>query len=280
MGGRKMKPRIMNVVGVVAFAVLAGMPAASAVGSEVAAQGEQRAAVSYVVEGDSYSTGTGATGLNGFVQRYRERTGDVLDRPVRIKQEAIGGRTSTELVDYLRSTPEARTELASADVVTVYIGYNDLHRARSAYRPGGCGGRGGQLCYRAMMRRFEQSYPKVLDLVLQAAPENAVVLTGTIPYPDIRRDRRSSAVGGRPDAQVHAAFVEELNSRIKKAAKKRDVPVAGVHERFNGPDGRASPIQRGLIAADRIHPSDKGHRVIAGLFGDLGYPGPANRSGK
>jgi lysophospholipase L1-like esterase len=44
-----------------------------------------------------------------------------------------------------------------------------------------------------------------------------------------------------------------------------------VHEAFNGPDGTEDPAGAGLISDDRLHPSDRGHEVMAEALDALGY---------
>ena len=229
----------------------------------------------YVALGDSYTRGVGASDYeHGFVALYRNRAQASLG-PLDIVPNN-GGGSSGELLSYMRSDPALRDRLASADLVTVVIGYNDTIRARTDYKDGGCGGPGGRDCYRRAIRDFGANYAEILDRVLAAVPPGTPVRTTTVPYTDIRRDKVAYSYGSANDAEVHARFLGYQNHAIKRAAAARGVPVADVHLRFNGPRGVADPITGGLVStSNRNHPNNAGYAEMARLLDRLGYRGGA-----
>jgi lysophospholipase L1-like esterase len=66
-------------------------------------------------------------------------------------------------------------------------------------------------------------------------------------------------------------YLDEVNNYIHSTAAAAGIPVANVHQAFNGADGTTDPQTLGIIAADGFHPNDAGHKVIAEQLRALGY---------
>jgi len=66
-------------------------------------------------------------------------------------------------------------------------------------------------------------------------------------------------------------YLDEVNNHIHADAQANGIPVAAVHQAFNGTDGTQDPGAAGLIAADGFHPNDAGHKVIADQLRTLAY---------
>jgi lysophospholipase L1-like esterase len=65
--------------------------------------------------------------------------------------------------------------------------------------------------------------------------------------------------------------LREVNEHIAASAQRNNIPMARVHQAFNGVNGNEDPVLKGLISGDGLHPNDRGHEVIAEAFRGLGY---------
>lgn len=66
-------------------------------------------------------------------------------------------------------------------------------------------------------------------------------------------------------------YLDEVNNYIRSMASANGIPVANVHQAFNGSDGKTDPGTLGLIGVDGFHPNDAGHKVIADQLRLLQY---------
>ena len=62
-----------------------------------------------------------------------------------------------------------------------------------------------------------------------------------------------------------------MNAHMAQNAANNSIPMAAVHDAFNGATGTEDPFANGYIASDGIHPNDVGHAVIAQAFRALAY---------
>ena len=62
-----------------------------------------------------------------------------------------------------------------------------------------------------------------------------------------------------------------MNAHMAQNAANNSIPMAAVHDAFNGATGTEDPFAKGYIASDGIHPNDVGHAVIAQAFRALAY---------
>jgi lysophospholipase L1-like esterase len=71
-------------------------------------------------------------------------------------------------------------------------------------------------------------------------------------------------------------YLDRLNDHVAQITDEHGVAVAEVEAAFHGPAGDADPVARGLISEDGLHPSNRGHEVIAqelaALGLELGHP--------
>ncbi len=62
-----------------------------------------------------------------------------------------------------------------------------------------------------------------------------------------------------------------FNDCIVRAGRRYGIPTARVFRAFDGPSGDEDPAERGYLAADGRHPSEKGKVLIAEELRKLGY---------
>jgi lysophospholipase L1-like esterase len=66
-------------------------------------------------------------------------------------------------------------------------------------------------------------------------------------------------------------YLDDVNNYIHSTSAANNIPVANVHQAFNGTDGRTDPSTTGLISPDGFHPNDAGHKAIADQLRALQY---------
>lgn len=237
-----------------------------------AAQG----AGSYVALGDSITAGSHATTPDDrYVSRYRNRASEGLGVALALDNRGIGGDTSGDLLAHLLNQQSFRNAVAGAEVVTVFIGYNDIRIPRLKYRRGEGGGPDGQAAYRATVGRFAENFSRIMSNVEALTRHATLLRTATVYYPQAREDEDLYSVPGQDsNAAVHRRYLGQINETIATVSANRGALVAPVYVRFNGlrEDGsRRDPVTLGYISGDGIHPNDAGHQAVANAFADRGY---------
>lgn len=268
----------MKLVAGVSLALVLGVPARPA-----AAQSWR-----YTALGDSVATGLLA--WKGYVPRYREFIIADTGATVSLTNYAKNGDGSIGLLNLLNLDSTVQATVGGSQVITFNVGGNDLRYARDMYRAGSCGGADGQDCLRNIIPKFKGNYENIIKkiLTLRALPLNGTPNTSTIirtmdvynPY--VNSDKASDSwksddnlalegVQSYNDFQVFKPWVDDMNAFIQAKAAQYNIPCARVYAAFNGPTGEVDPSAYGYIQFDGLHPSDKGHGVIATLLRNLGY---------
>lgn len=209
----------------------------------------------YVALGDSLATGAGAE--RGYAERFAEELEEEADEPVRFTNLARNGWTSADLLAAVRDDAGFADALDGAEIVTVNVGGNDLLAAQAQVLAGRCD---GDACLRAAVESFAQNWDAILAALDGRVPEDAQIVALDVYNPFVAGLR---ALGVLERLQP---FLDEVNEHIRASSKKRGLDVVSVHTAFNGGGGARDPVTDGLIASDRLHPSDEGHALIADLL--------------
>ena len=196
----------------------------------------------YSAIGDSLTFGTGAPDYRGFTFRIEE----VLKQchpSFRSYNFGVVGATTKETLHRLRTDEEIRRRIASADLITVTSGGNDLiQAAKKVYFEG---------ALRSMkqpMRKFALAYEALiaelvrLNRTIQRG--STIVVTDCYnPFPRVR------------DAVL---WIQYVNRVIRRVADRYDgrVVVAKTHDAFAGNIDF-------LMSDDGVHPNRAGYRVMA-----------------
>lgn len=227
----------------------------------------------YTALGDSLGTGFGA--FKGYVPRYETHIEADTRNTVNLNNLSRNGWTSSDLLYALRNDAGFRRAVRRAEVVTYDVGGNDLRDARERYKQGTCGGADNQDCLRATESKFESNWTAITAEILGLrSPRNTIIRTMDIYNPYVNRDMAADSWandGGLNDFQAFKPYVDEANSHIAATSVANGIRYAPVYQAFNGPSGIEDPSSKGYIFIDGLHPNDRGHTVIAGLFKDLGY---------
>lgn len=260
-----MKLRISGFVGSLCFGlvilltfVLAGC------GSGTTGNNSSAPTWDYTALGDSLAAGFIAQ--EGYVGRYATYVNTDTGANVTTLNLGIPGWTSSDLLNSLQNDPVARNQLGGAQVVTWDIGGNDLNNAHSQFTQNNCGGTDGQDCLRNAVTTFEQNWSAIItQLTGLRSTSNTIIRTMDIYNPYVASDMQAGIFN------ITEPYLDEVNNYIHTTAATAGIPVANVHQAFNGADGTTDPGTLGLLAVDGFHPNDAGHKIIADQLRALGY---------
>jgi lysophospholipase L1-like esterase len=214
------------------------------------------ATVRYTALGDSLATGAGAD--TSYVAEYADWLEAETGSAVEVTDLAVNGWTSQDLLRALNRDASMRAAVAEAHVVTWSIGGNDLLAALPSFLQGTCGGSDGQDCIHEAVEVAAENGEAVLDelLALRDGRSDGLLTLGLyLPFMD--------APHVAPFLDGLWTHLDAFNRDLTQTAQERGVPVADVAGAFHGPEGDEDPVTRGLISEDGLHPSDRGHEVIA-----------------
>jgi lysophospholipase L1-like esterase len=230
--------------------------------------------VLYTALGDSIGFGLFAPIGNGYVPTYDRLVEADSGANVNTINLCVPGWTSSDLMNAIRGNLIFRLSVATSTVVTVNIGGNDLLGARRAYKNRTCGGADNQNCLRAGVAVFTANFNAILAEVRSLrGGRNTIIRTMDVYNPFVNEDRAQDTWPNDQgnDFQVSKPYLDAINNQIAATATARNIPYARVYLAFNGPNGDIDPSDLGMLAFDGLHPTGRGHRLIANLLRGLGY---------
>jgi lysophospholipase L1-like esterase len=225
--------------------------------------------IRYTALGDSLGTGAGAD--TSYVASYASWLGTETGSQVEVTNLAVDGWTSQDLLDALTEDEQLRAAAADAHVLTWTIGGNDLLAALSSFLQDTCGGADGQTCLRDAVTMAAANIDAVLVELLELRDGESRGIRTLDLYLPFMEDP-----GVGPHLDELRPYLDRLNDHVAQITDEHGVAVAEVEAAFHGPAGDADPVARGLISEDGLHPSNRGHEVIAqelaALGLELGHP--------
>lgn len=218
----------------------------------------------YTALGDSLADGVLAQ--QGYVSRYATYVNMDTGANVNTTNLGVPGWHSGDLLNAIENDTAFRTSISGAQVVTWDIGGDDLANAHDHYTQGTCGGPDNLDCIRTAVMTFEQNWSAIIsNLMKLRSTSNTVIRTMDVYNPYVASDMKAGTF------DTLEPYLDEVNNYIHSTAAAAGIPVANVHQAFNGSDGKTDPGTLGLIAVDGFHPNDAGHKVIADQLRALGY---------
>jgi len=217
-----------------------------------------------VALGDSLGTPY-PTGAPPFASVYAGYAQADLATTVTLTNLSVGGWTSAQLLNAIRTNAGFQSAIAGADLLTFEIGGNDMLQANASYRNGTCGGVDGQDCLRAAIATFSANWDAILGEIDNRTQAGVIVRTMDLydPYIAIEMGDGTFAM-----AQY---YLGQINGHIHTTAAATGIPVAEVHLAYNGASGAEDPVTKGYISYDGLHPNAAGHTAIADEYRTLGY---------
>lgn len=203
----------------------------------------------YTAVGDSLTFGIGALPGSGFVPLYRRMAEVHLQQFVAYENLGINGLTSEELYNLIMSNPLFRSHLKEANLITISIGGNDLIQV---VKSGGRRPDRDELD-RALFR-CQQNVSGCLKVIRKLKSGSS--LPYTIRAVGLYNPYHSWGEG--------AEYVNRFNRFLFGLGTGGYFRAADVYSRFEG-------REQEMLSMDGVHPSGKGHRVIAEQLNRLGY---------
>lgn len=203
----------------------------------------------YMAVGDSITAGYNAPQRRGFVDMLGARLGSHLPY-VRVANGGKKGATSGDLLFFMTFSPFLQSALRRADLITLYVGGNDLLHAYLKMFFFRCPD-----AISRSMKLYKRHLVQLVQMIRRRNPCPLFLLNLYNPFP------------ASPLA-VHR--VTEMNGIIAEVAARWHLPVVDIYERFLGMEpllihgyrtGDLSDYR--LFGNSPIHPNGAGHRVIA-----------------
>jgi lysophospholipase L1-like esterase len=206
--------------------------------------------------GDSVTSGYGCD-CETFVQRYAAQLPPAKGGPARPINLGKGGSTSVDLLHDLRSDAATRRDVASADVVLVTIGANDLGPLLPRWLGSDC----DNTCYDGAVAAVGRRVGAIVRQIhaLRGSAPQQVLVTG---YWNVFVD---GEVGRQEHGTAYLRWSDRLtralNAQIAQVATAAGATCVHLYAPFKSPTGDRDPTP--LLAPDGDHPDAAGHEVIA-----------------
>jgi lysophospholipase L1-like esterase len=222
-----------------------------------------------VALGDSATTGHGDPSGKGWVQYYADRIQAGLGRPVTVSNLAKDGTTSADLLAAVQTDQAVRSAIASADIVAIGIGGNDLNVGDAALEAKSCS---GTACYDQPAADYKKNLDAIAAEIAKIHAGKPVVLRA-IGMPNVMTGAESQL----PDflkgisTTIGAYEAKLIDDAACAAVQAHGGVCAALRTPFNGPDGTANAVAKGLVSLDDCcYPTEAGHRLIADLLYQTG----------
>jgi hypothetical protein len=203
----------------------------------------------------------------GFGVYYAAYIEEDLGVKVRIHERADGGQTVWGLLSKLCDDEELRELVSEAEVVT-FIG--NPRESISETNPWDyvCSGAGYYVvnCSLVTFEKYIADIEAIIEEILSLRDGSPTIIRAMDCYnPNVRWHKEYGVY------EECKQCIENTNEAIHQAAAAYNIPVARVHDAFNGPNHDEDPIDKGYLGSDGMHTSEEGKKIIAKLFRELGY---------
>lgn len=225
--------------------------------------------LTYVALGDSllYALEEDCNSCTSAAVTYGTKASADLGIPVEVHNLTMhNGLASATLLAYLRqgtqigrNPEEVRQAVASADIVSVTIGFNDSTMGAADN-----------------LAAFTEKYGANLDAILAQigtlrAGKPTLVLVTDIYNNGIAAQPANDPDGPGTGVDIWKPIVDAQNKVICAVAKAHAALCVDIYHPFNGPKGLSSPDEAGYLGPDGVHPSQLGQDVIAEAMSKVGY---------
>jgi lysophospholipase L1-like esterase len=194
------------------------------------------------------------------VSQLARSLGDSEGLTVRSTNLATPGETSDGLLAQL-GAPDVRSAIATAEVVVVTIGANDVEsQDPTSCPPGQDSDAVVAACYQRQLDALAGHLDSALTQLtaLPTAPGARVLVTG---YWNVFLDGAVARAKGQDYLRLADAATRAVNARIAAAARAHGATFVDLFTPFRGSDG--SRDCTALLAPDGDHPDADGHALIA-----------------
>lgn len=207
----------------------------------------------YAVLGDSSSW--------GFPRFYAKYIEEDLGVKVKLLDWTVGGSTSRQVLELLRSTDKERFEVSQAEVVTFYG--NPLHITSLSITLGTFSDKYD--CSPHAVAQYKADLNAIADEIFSLRKgKPTIIRTYTRFMPTYRQWREGGMF------QEYQRCVASLDAAVLQLGKERGILVADTGLALNGPNHDQDPNDKGYLI-DGMHENDEGAKIVADVFRKLGY---------
>ncbi len=217
--------------------------------------------LSYVALGDSIPAGWGVGD-----ETYGKHFADYLQQDLGVSVEfhnfaRLRGQRTHTLLDRLQNEMELRQAVADANVITIWIGFNDLPLSQMLYMNGMCGGDENLDCIRENIGEMNKSIDGMFDEILALNPseETRIMIADNVIPPVFVTDWKDHGCFDVLQEEIY----ESWHDHLYQAAHERGIIVVPTYRAINGPSGDQG--NESLYQDDGIHFNVEGHRLIADI---------------
>jgi lysophospholipase L1-like esterase len=204
--------------------------------------------------GDSVMAGT-ACDCPDLLQQYAASLSTRTNRVVRADNLGSNGAITGDLLEDLRGDARTRSLVASADVVVVVVGANDLLPQLDAWRSGSC----DSSCFGPPVQQMGGQLGRVLA-ALQSARNGRTDHVLVTDYWNVFQDGKVARDSdGQAGVNWSTKVTTAANTAICRAAQSAQATCVDLFVPFKGL-GERDPTS--LLADDGDHPNAAGTRVI------------------
>jgi hypothetical protein len=215
-----------------------------------------------VALGGSMATGYGVEPKEAYTRVYAALLAEEQGVRVRVLDHSSNDpRPLAVWIDLLTSDASLRSDLAKAEIVTIFDGTHNLGVAFEE-----CYGDwpARKACYEAATAPIPADAERLLAAIRGLVPEQAIILWGydggAIP------PAWWDAYSGEPYwPEMKRILFDSWRSGLRAAAEEHGATVIGFKAAFSRADGEPTPEVRGFMQADGLHFTAEGHRSVAEL---------------
>ena len=207
----------------------------------------------------------------GAIDAYTDMLEEDLGADVNVRMPMADYGYPPYVVDKLASD-RGQSELAGADIVIIESPIDAMALAvltaagLEGMDPSACGGDDHQQCLRDSLAEYKEDVEEIFSLLAEAVDPSETLIRAIDVYAIFVQEQLAADT-----LQVTNPHWQEAQEFFAETAAKYGIPTAQVFDEFMGPDGTDDPQDRGLIASDKLHPSEAGALLLAELIYDLGY---------
>lgn len=226
----------------------------SPAGPRTSAAGSARRPITVVGVGDSVTAGSNCD-CQAFVALYA--TDLASARGMRTSSINLGapGWATPQLLARLTQPGTFREEVATADILLVTIGANDL-TPLEAKEPGGC----TAACYAPLVDSVGQNVELIVGAARAARPDHPPTILVTNYWNVFQDGDVGTAENGAAFQSWSDALTRAANAQICQGAQQAGATCVDLYRPFKQ-GGSKNPTS--LLAADGDHPNSAGHQLIA-----------------
>lgn len=197
-------------------------------------------------------------GCDGFLEQSADLLAPSIGRPVRVRNDAVGGWTTTSVVRALRSGTVRADLTGGAELVVIEAGANDLPLDRIT--DPSCQPVQSSPCFRPTLTAVGDALTTAVKLIRSIDPDHdpRIVLMG---YWNVSVDGTTGRRRGAEYLKDSNDLTLALNQVVRTVVAQTGTTYLDAYTPLKGPNGDRDPSP--YLLPDGDHPNRAGHRLLA-----------------